>query len=62
MLLTLTSVVAELTHFKHEATVVLALLIPLGIGYGAFLANIISFGIDQLTDASMVQWNKSNHL
>ncbi len=28
------------------------LLIPLGIGYGGFQANIIQFGVDQLLDAS----------
>ena len=26
-------------------------LIPLGMGYGGFLANIIQFGVDQLLDA-----------
>ena len=36
------------TAFK----LVLFLLIPLGIGYGGFQANIIQFGVDQLPDAS----------
>ena len=31
---------------------VMSLLIPLGIGYGGFQANIIQFGVDQLLDAS----------
>ena len=52
LLLTLTLVVADLTNFTHESILVIAFLIPLGIGWGGFQANIIQFGIDQLIDAS----------
>ena len=52
LLLTLTLVVADLSKFKHESILVIALLLPLGIGWGGFQANIIQFGIDQLFDAS----------
>ena len=33
----------------------LIFLFSLGIGYGMFQANIIQFGIDQLTDASTTE-------
>ena len=52
LLLTLTLVVADFTNFKHENILVVTILIPLGIGWGGFQANVIQFGIDQLTDAS----------
>ena len=35
---------------------VLALLVPEGIGYGVFQVNIIQFGIDQFTEASTIQF------
>ena len=52
LLLTLALVIAEITDFKHESILMIAFLIPLGIGGGGFQANIIQFGIDQLIDAS----------
>ena len=52
LLLTLTLVIADLINFKHESIPMIAFLIPLGIGWGGFQANIIQFGIDQLIDAS----------
>ena len=39
-------------HGDTYLKVAMVFLIPLGIGYGGFLANIIQFGVDQLVDAS----------
>ena len=50
LLLTLTFIVEKFVPFTNYGQVVL--LASLGIGYGCFQANIIQFGIDQLTDAS----------
>ena len=41
--------------FSFTNYIQLALLATLGFGYGCFQANIIQFGIDQLTDASSVE-------
>ena len=48
------SILAQQLHYD-EKPLTLALLIPLGIGYGGFQANVIQFGIDQLTDASTTE-------
>ena len=50
LLLTLTFIVEKFVPFTNYGQVIL--LASLGIGYGCFQANIIQFGIDQLTDAS----------
>ena len=50
LLLTLIFVVEKFVPFTNYGQIVL--LASLGIGYGCFQANIIQFGIDQLTDAS----------
>ena len=55
ILLTMTLVVSEVTAFKHEDIPIVALLIPLAIGYGGFQATNVQFGIDQLHDASTPQ-------
>ena len=51
LLLTTSFVLEEIVTFTNYYQLVLLLF--LGIGYGTFLANIIQFGMDQLTDASM---------
>ena len=56
MLSTMVLVVTDIVPFRHSNILVLALLIPEGIGYGIFQVNIIQFGIDQLTDASTTQF------
>ena len=55
ILLTVTLAVTEVTAFKHECIPIIALLIPLAIGYGGFQATNVQFGIDQLHDASTPQ-------
>ena len=50
LLLTTTFVVEKIVMFTNYYQLVF--LASLGIGYGMFQANIIQFGIDQLTDAS----------
>ena len=53
-LLTAGLVILQLLELQNGTAlkVVMSLLIPLGIGYGGFQANIIQFGVDQLPDAS----------
>ena len=48
------SILTQQLHYD-EKPFTLALLIPLGIGYGGFQANVIQLGIDQLTDASTTE-------
>ena len=58
MLATLSSVVAQLVggHYeKANGTVSPVLNIVLGLGLGIYQANIIQFGLDQLSDASTTQ-------
>ena len=50
LLLTTTFVIEKIVTFTNYYQLVF--LASLGIGYGMFQANIIQFGIDQLTDAS----------
>ena len=50
LLLTLIFIIEKFVSFTNYSQVIL--LASLGIGYGCFQANIIQFGIDQLTDAS----------
>ena len=50
LLLTTTFVIENIVTFTNYYQLVF--LFSLGIGYGMFQANIIQFGIDQLTDAS----------
>ena len=50
VLLTAIFVVETIVPFTNYIQVVL--LVSIGIGYGCFQANVIQFGIDQLTDAS----------
>ena len=50
LLLTLIFIIEKFVPFTNYIQIVL--LASLGIGYGCFQANIIQFGIDQLTDAS----------
>ena len=50
LLLTTTFVIEKIVTFTNYYQLVF--LFSLGIGYGMFQANIIQFGIDQLTDAS----------
>ena len=50
LLLTTVFVIESIISFTNY--IQLLLLSTLGIGYGCFQANIIQFGIDQLTDAS----------
>ena len=54
ILLVASSILAQQLHYD-EKPLTLALLIPLGIGYEGFQANVIPFGIDQLTDASTTE-------
>ena len=53
-LMTGTLVILQLFESLNETAykVVMISLIPLGIGYGGFLGNVIQFGVDQLSDAS----------
>ena len=50
LLLTIILVVERFLPFTNYVQI--AFLASLGIGYGCFQANVIQFGIDQLTDAS----------
>ena len=54
LLLTSGLVILQLLESQNDTVLklVMSLLIPLGIGYGGFQANIIQFGVDQLPDAS----------
>ena len=52
LLYTMALVVSEVTCFKFESDISLALLVVMGIGYWGFQTNIIQFGTDQLIDAS----------
>ena len=54
ILLVASSILTQQLHYD-EKPFTLALLIPLGIGYGGFQANVIQLGIDQLTDASTTE-------
>ena len=54
LLLTGSLVIIQWLELQNDIylKVVMIFLIPLGIGYGGFQANIIQFGVDQLVDAS----------
>ena len=55
MLLTAGIVIGQSVDLKNESyyeMLLTALTVLLGLGYGAFQANIIQFGVDQLFDAS----------
>ena len=54
VLLTITFVVEQLVS-SYTNYLQIVFLASLGIGYGGFQANIIQFGIDQLTDASTIE-------
>lgn len=41
-----------LVNYEHEDILTIILLVPIGIGWGGFQANVIQFGIDQFVDAS----------
>jgi peptide/histidine transporter 3/4 len=56
MLSTAALVVIEVVSFKYNNILLIALLVPEGIGYGLFQVTIIQFGIDQLTDSSTTQF------
>ena len=66
LLLTTTFVVEKIVTFTNYYQLVF--LFSLGIGYGMFQANIIQFGIDQLTDAStdeivsFINWYAWSHI
>ena len=55
LLSTLVLVVIEIEPFGYDGILLIALLIPVGIGYGIFQVNIIQFGIDQLIDTSTTE-------
>ena len=57
ILLTLTAIITDFSHIGLKVSQVLSamLLVLLGIGWGGYQANIIQFGIDQLTDASATE-------
>ena len=48
----LTLIILQVSDLNYIQIFVLIFLSILGIGYSRFQANIIQFGIDQLTDAS----------
>ena len=52
VLLVLSTIVGHVLEIKYIQILVLIFLGTLGIGYSGFQANVIQFGIDQLTDAS----------
>ena len=56
VLLTVILVVAELTSVPHKDIAIVSIVLLLGIGWAGFQANIVQFGIDQLTDASATQY------
>ena len=56
VLSTLTLVVIAIAPFRYSNVLLLALIIPEGMGYCVFQVTIIQFGIDQLTDASTTQF------
>ena len=58
VMLTGTLVLVEFHHFEYNNVLILALTVFQGIGWAAYQANIVQFGIDQLTDASVTE-NKS---
>ena len=51
VLLVLSLVIAQVVEWRMDY-IYIVFLVCLGMGYGGFQANIIQFGIDQLTDAS----------
>ena len=55
VVITVSSILAveyENAYKSIHKDVFMALLIVLGLGYGCFQANVVQFGVDQLTDAS----------
>ena len=55
LLLTATLAALQLLNLQknnYHHKLVMIWLVPLGIGYGGFQANVIQFGVDQLLDAS----------
>ena len=46
----------EFTNFQHGNILIIASTIPLGISWTGFQANIVQFGIDQLIDASVMEY------
>ena len=55
LLLTINSVIMDRVHFEHKEIVLVMLLLPMGVGWAVYEANIVQFGIDQLVDASATE-------
>ena len=55
ILLTLTAIITDFIHIGFTQVLLTVLLVLLGTGWGGYQANIIQFGIDQLTDASATE-------
>ena len=55
IILTLTAIITDFIHIGFTQVLLTVLLVLLGTGWGGYQANIIQFGIDQLTDASATE-------
>ena len=55
LLLTASLIILQSLDLHNLSKVLHLFLLPLGVGYGGFQANIIQFGVDQLCDASSTE-------
>ena len=55
LLLTASLIISQSLDLHNLSMVLHLFLLPLGVGYGGFQANIIQFGVDQLCDASSTE-------
>ena len=55
LLLTASLIILQSLDLHNLSKVLHLFLLPLGVGYGGFQANVIQFGVDQLCDASSTE-------
>ena len=55
LLLTASLIILQSVDLHNLSKVLHLFLLPLGVGYSSFQANVIQFGVDQLCDASLTE-------
>ena len=55
LLLTTSLIILQSLDLQNLSKVLHIFLLPLGVGYGGYQANVIQFGVDQLCDASSTE-------
>ena len=55
LLLTASLIILQSLDLYNQSKVLHLFLLPLGVGYSSFQANVIQFGVDQLCDASSTE-------